>query len=95
MTVTIGNVNSPVVGIPTAIARYVAGRRFAAMTEDGTPAGTIVVDDGTSSWGYGPFLRRRGAEVGDSLTMRFDLTTDQVSLTVGDEGVLEDVDEVD
>lgn len=95
LTVTIGNVNSPVVGIPTAIARYVAGRRFAAMTEDGTPAGTIVVDDGTSSWGYGPFLRRRGAEVGDSLTMRFDLTTDQVSLAVGYEGALEDAEEVD
>jgi hypothetical protein len=95
LTVTIGNVHSPVVGIPTAIARYVAGRRFAAVTEDGTPAGSIVVDDGGTSWGYGPFLRRRGAEVGDPLTMRFDLTTEQVLLTVGDEGALENNGEAD
>lgn len=94
LTVTIGNVQSPVVGIPSPIVRYVCNRRFAAITKDGTPAGTIVVDDGGTSWGFGPFLRRRGAEVGDPLTMRFDLTSELVTLTVGDEDAL-DVDEVD
>ena len=93
LTVSMGNVHSPVVQIPSAIARYVAGRRFAAVAEDGTPAGTVVVDDGGSSWGYGPFLRRRGAEVGDPVTMRFDLTTEHVALSIGDEGALEDSDD--
>jgi hypothetical protein len=47
------------------------------------------VDEGGASWGYGPFLRRRGAESGDPLTIRFDLTLDQVLLTLGSEGDLE------
>ena len=72
--------------MPAAISRYVAGRRFAAVTKEGTSAGTIPVDEGGASWGYGPFLRRRGAEPGDSLTMHFDLASEQVRLTVGDEG---------
>jgi hypothetical protein len=95
LTVTVANVNSAVVGIPIAISRYVAGRRFAAITEEETAAGTIVVDEGGASWGYGPFLRRRGAEAGDPLTMRFDLTSEQVTLTLGDEGVLEENGETD
>lgn len=90
LSVTVANVSSPVVGIPAAISRYVAGRRFAAVTKEGTDAGTVVVDEGGASWGYGPFLWRRGAEPGDPLTMRFDLTSDQVLLTLGDEADLDE-----
>lgn len=87
LTVIIGTLNSPVIGIPSSISRYVAGRRFAARTREGTPAGVIAVDDddGTTSWGYGPFLHRRGVEVGDVLTLRFDLAAEQVTLGLGDE----------
>lgn len=90
LTVLVGNVSSPVIGIPSIIARYVAGRRFAAATQDGTPAGVVVVDDAGTSWGYGPFMRRRGAEAGDALTLRFDLAAEQVALTLGEEAALED-----
>jgi len=84
----VGDVGSPVFGIPSAIARYVAGRRFPALTQDGVPAGTVVVDDGGASWGYGPFFRRRGAEPGDALTLRFDLVAETVVLSLEDDTVL-------
>ena len=86
LTVTIGTLNSPVIGILASISRYVAGRRFAARSREGAPAGVIAVDDGgTPSWGYGPFLHRRGAEVGDVLTIRFDLAAEHVILTLGED----------
>jgi hypothetical protein len=91
LTVEIGNVNSLVVGIPADILRYVAGRSFAAETREGSAVGTIVVDDQSSnSWGYGPFLRRRGAEPGDTLTLRFDLVNETVMLSLGDDSQLID-----
>jgi hypothetical protein len=91
LTVGLGNISSPVVGIPASISRYVAGRRFQAKTQEGTPAGVIAIDDESgASWGYGPFLRRRGAEPGDVLTLRFDLVSEEVTLSLDDESALID-----
>lgn len=92
LTVEIGSVNGPVVGIPSDISRYVAGRKFDAKTLEGMPAGTIVVNEQGSSWGYGPFLRRRGAEVGDAMTLSFDLVTQDVRLSLGDDSALDEDD---
>ena len=92
LTVVIGNVSSPVIGIPSSIVRYVAGRQFSARTQEGTSAGVVAVDEGGASWGYGPFLRRRGAEMGDALTLCFDLVTERVTLILGDEAALAEVD---
>jgi Sigma-70, region 4 len=91
LTVELADVTSAVVYIPTSISRYVAGRRFEARTQEGVPAGVIVVDDSSgASWGYGPFLRRRGAESGDALTIRFDLVSETVTLSLDDETALMD-----
>jgi hypothetical protein len=94
LTVSVPNPSSPVVGIPATIARYVAGRRFPARAHDGTPAGVIGVDENGASWGYGPFLRRRGAEPDDALTMHFDLATEEVTLSMDDDASLfeDDID---
>jgi hypothetical protein len=90
LTVVLANISSPVVGIPASISRYVAGRRFQARTQEGTPAGVIAIDESGASWGYGPFLRRRGAEPGDALTLRFDLVSAEVILSLDDESALVD-----
>lgn len=90
VAVEIANVNSPVIGIPAGIARYLAGRQFQAKTQEGTPAGNISVDESGTSWGYGPYLRRRGAEPGDVLTLRFDLVSEEVTLVFGDDDALID-----
>ncbi len=84
VTAVVRNISSPVIGIPGAVSRYVAGRRFLAVTQDGSRVGTVVVDGGGTSWGYGPFLRRRGAESGDVLTIRFDLAAERVALVLAD-----------
>ena len=84
--------SGPVVGIPSDISRYVAGRKFAVKTLEGMPAGTVVVNEQGSSWGYGPFLRRRGAEVGDAMTLSFDLVAQDVTLSLGDDAVLDEDD---
>lgn len=90
VTTRLGNANSPVILIPSDVSRYVASRRFAAVTQDGSPVGTISVNDGGISWGYGPFLRRRGGEVGDVLTIRFDLAAETATLLLTDELDLEE-----
>jgi len=65
---------SVVIGIPGPISRYLTGRSYRALAEDGTPTGTVVVDgESHASWGYGPFLSRRGADEGDVLRVTFDL----------------------
>ena len=90
LMVRVANVNSPVIGIPSSIARYVAGRTFQGITQEETLAGVIVVDDRGTSWGYGPFMRRRGMESGDLLMLRFDLASERVTLTLGEETTLDD-----
>ena len=84
LAVDVGNANYPVIGIPAVIARYVAGRKFEALTQEGSPTGTVVIDDNGASWGYGPFLRRRGAEIGDALVLRFNSVTATVTLSLTD-----------
>jgi len=97
LTADLANVNSAVVYIPASISRYVAGRRFEARTQEGTSAGVIVVDESSgASWGYGPFLRRRGAESGDALTIRFDLVGGIATLSLDDEtALMEESDRAD
>jgi len=90
LTVSLANIGSPVVGIPASISRYVAGRRFQAKTQEGTPAGVIAIDEDGTSWGYGPFLRRRGAEPRDVMMLRFDLVSEEVTLSLDDESALLD-----
>jgi len=80
---------SLVIGIPSPILGYVAEQRFAARAEDGSDAGLIVVSDSGSSWGYGPYLSRRGADEGDILRIEFDLAQESATLRLGGEELLE------
>lgn len=83
--------SSVVIGIPRPIAQYVAGRHFEAVAEDGTPTGTINVDaNTTSSWGYIPFLSRRGADEGDVLRITFDLSAGRARLSLESSDALDD-----
>jgi hypothetical protein len=77
-----------VLGIPSAVRRYVQGRTFLATAEDGTDAGRVSVNEGGSSWGYGPFLRRMGADSGDVLRVDFFLEGETAVLKLGDADLL-------
>jgi hypothetical protein len=76
-----------VLGVPSAIRRYVAGRSFPATDEQGLSAGTVRLNaDGTASYGYSAFLARCGADQDDILLVAFRLTEGTVTLQlIGDE----------
>jgi Sigma-70, region 4 len=80
-----------VVGIPAAIRHYVSQQEFEAVDEDGVAHGTIRVSDDGSAWGFGRFLRQRGADEGDILIAEFDLTQHVAALRLGDDELLEEM----
>jgi hypothetical protein len=65
--------------------------RRVLKTGDGQTAGNLTVKE-TSGWGLGPFFRRRGGDVGDTLLLLFDLKAHETVITVGDESLVEQFD---
>jgi hypothetical protein len=83
-----------VFGIPGAIRNYLAGRQFSVTDEDGIPHGTVRVNDEGTSYGFGSFLRQRGADEGDILVAEFDLSGGAVLMRLGDDELLEEMSPV-
>ena len=80
-----------VLGIPSAIRRFVAGREFPATDENGVIAGTVRVNDEGASYGYSPFLVRRGADADDILLITFRLVGGSSSFRLIDDEELETI----
>jgi hypothetical protein len=80
-----------VFGIPGAIKRYVSGRDFSGKDEDGIPRGIIRINDEGASYGFGPFLRQRGADEGDILVTEFNLEHGEALLRLGNDELLEEI----
>jgi hypothetical protein len=78
-----------VLNIPSAIRRYVVGRNFPATDEQALAVGTVRVNSDGVSYGYGPFLARRGADVDDFLLVSFRLAAGVASLRLIDDEELE------
>lgn len=85
------HVASVVVGIPGPIKHYLAGRQFQATDDDGVAHGLIRINDEGTSYGFGPFLRQRGADEGDILIAEFDLGGSAALLRLGDDEILEEM----
>ena len=83
------HVASVTFGIPGAIRHYLAGREFKALDEDGVSHGIIRINNEGGSWGFGSFLRQRGADEDDILIAEFDLSGGAALLRLGDDEVLE------
>ena len=81
-----------VIGIPGPIRHFVTNRDFEAREQGRVPVGTIRIDEDGTSWGYGPFLKRAGADEGDVLLIDFDLAQSVATLAVTDDEELERVD---
>ena len=77
--------------MPGAIKRYLAGRKFAAKDDDGIEHGNVRINDEGSSYGFGPFLRQRGADEGDILIAEFDLNGGTALLRLGDDELLDEI----
>lgn len=69
-----------VLGIPGEIRRFLAEGRF---TEVGATGITVGVSKDGTSYGYGPILRRLGAEEGDRMVATFDLAKNTVAVRIG------------
>lgn len=78
-------------GIPGAIKHYIAGRQFNAMDDDGISHGTVRINDEGMSYGFGPFLRQRGADEGDILIAEFNLGGSTALLRLGNDELLEEI----
>jgi Sigma-70, region 4 len=78
-----------VLGIPSAIRRFVVGREFPATDENGVTAGTVRVNAEGTSYGYRPFLVRGGADADDILLITFQLTAAVSTLRLIDDEELE------
>lgn len=85
-----GSVSLSVVGIPSAVRRFLAGREFVALSEQGSIAGTIRVSPEGACWGFAPFLRRSGADENDTLVIEFDVTKGVATLRLGSDEILEE-----
>jgi hypothetical protein len=80
-----------VFGIPGAIRSYLAGRQFSVTDEDGISHGAVRVNDEGASYGFGSFLRQRGADEGDILIAEFDLAGSGTLLRLGNDELLEEM----
>jgi hypothetical protein len=77
-----GMLSRGIVTIPTALKVFLKGR-FTLMTDDNSNIGTLVLKD-NSAWGLRPFFIRRGGEVGDYLSIVFDLSRIIATVQLGD-----------
>jgi hypothetical protein len=78
-----------VLAIPAAIRRFLKGRDFPATDEFGSAAGAVRVSDEGASYGYSPFLVRRGADTGDILLVSFRIGEGTSTLRLIDDEELE------
>ena len=93
LLIELHSVESIVVGIPSGVRRYVSDRSFNVYGPTGQQVATVKVGADGASWGYGPFLSRSGAEVGDYLSVEFDLLSGSASLQVLTENDSDDMDD--
>ncbi len=84
--VRLRRIHSLVVGLPSAVRPYLAGRAFTSSLEDGSRAGSVRVDEEGTSWGYGPALSRLAPTPGDLLVIDFHLSSETTTLHLVREG---------
>ena len=84
------DLSSLVFAIPQPVLRFLEGREFRARDPEGADFGQIRLANATS-YGYGSFLRRRGADADDILIGEFDLVSGRVLLRLEDDDFLEEL----
>ena len=80
-----------VFGVPVPVLRFLEGREFLARDREGADFGQIRLAANATSYGYGTFLRRRGADTDDILIGEFDLVSGIVLLRLEDDDFLEEL----
>lgn len=83
-----GHTTNLVIGIPGGVKRYLSGRQFAAVADDGGSEGTIGVTEDGAAYGFNRFLARSGADAGDFLVIEFDLADSSAMVRLGGDELL-------
>jgi hypothetical protein len=86
-------IKSGVIGVPASVKDYIKGE-FRLRTEENQTVGRIVIKE-TSAWGFTPFFRRRGGEIGDYMLLLFDTIGKEIIISIGDEDLIEEFQEAD
>jgi hypothetical protein len=84
-----GTLSNGIVSIPSALKNFLQGR-FVLKTADNSNVGALVIRD-NSAWGLGPFFTRRGGEVGDYLSIVFDLSKQEAVARIGDASLIDEL----
>jgi hypothetical protein len=79
-----GILRSGVLSVPSGIQKYLTSNVYELHGADGVVIGKVGMGDG-NMWGYQPFFRRRGGDVGDYMRVTFDLTSVTASAELIDE----------
>ena len=82
--VSAGMLRSGVVGVPAGVKKYITCDRYKLHGRDGARVGRIGIRDG-SMWGFLPFFRRRGGDVGDSMRVSFNLSEGKAVAEISEE----------
>lgn len=86
-------IKSGVIGVPSAVKDYIEGG-FRLRTEENQTVGRIVIKE-TSAWGFSPFFRRRGGEIGDYMLLIFNTVNKEITIHIGDKDLIEEFQEAD
>ena len=78
-----------VLGIPAVLRRFVAGREYPVLDEAVATGFTVRINAEGLSYGYSPFLLRRGADADDILLITFQMAAGKASLRLIDDEELE------
>ena len=82
---------SMVLSVPAAVVTYLGDREFEATDEYEVDSGRLRILETGHSFGYSPFLNRRGGDEGDILIAEFDLGEGTATLKLGDDVTLDEM----
>jgi hypothetical protein len=74
---------------PAGTRSFLAGRKFAAVSHDAVPYGTLGVTDDGMVYGLSTFQSQSDCDPGDILVFEFDLAESKATLILGDEELLD------
>jgi hypothetical protein len=83
-----GHTTNLVFGIPGGVKRYLSGKQFAAIADDGGSEGTIGVTEDGTAYGFNRFLARSGADADDFLVIEFDIADSSAVVRLGGDELL-------
>jgi hypothetical protein len=88
LQISTGTIQTGVCSIPSAMYKFLNGE-FRLRAADGIHIGILKIKKG-AAWSLKKFFQRRGGDPGDFLVIKFDLTSREARIYLGDKDLLDD-----